>query len=206
MVNPDYRLETIHRNAGEIAHFAQHLHQGKPARTFRSAGKVRVLSKADVRNKLLLGADQVIVAFNKTRIELNNHIRQRLGFKGTVGIGERIICLRNHHQRGLYNGQQGTVDRVDHVRSVLDFTTDDTAHREVPFDPGQFAQEKLVSSWTADAPVPFDYAHAITCHKAQGGEWNRVLVFEQLCEHWDHRRWAYTAASRARKVLRWIAA
>ncbi|MFN9959486.1 MAG: hypothetical protein ACK55I_40875, partial [bacterium] len=28
MREPDYRLETIHRNAGEIAHFAEYVRQG----------------------------------------------------------------------------------------------------------------------------------------------------------------------------------
>src|SRR5262249_24761853 len=34
MATPRYKLETIHRNAGEIAQFGQHLRAGKPARSF----------------------------------------------------------------------------------------------------------------------------------------------------------------------------
>jgi ATP-dependent exoDNAse (exonuclease V) alpha subunit len=47
--------------------------------------------------------------------------------------------------------------------------------------------------------------YAVTCHKAQGDEWNRLLVIEQNGK-WDHARWAYTAASRAKVALDWVVA
>jgi ATP-dependent exoDNAse (exonuclease V) alpha subunit len=51
----------------------------------------------------------------------------------------------------------------------------------------------------------FDYAYAITCHKAQGGEWPGVLVMEGRFgrDEDDRRRWCYTAASRAQEKLYW---
>ena len=49
------------------------------------------------------------------------------------------------------------------------------------------------------------FAYAVTCHKAQGGQWDAVfidqgyLVEDMLCdEYW---RWMYTAFTRARKQL-----
>ena len=68
----------------------------------------------------------------------------------------------------------------------------------------QFNQEKK-ADWQQGC-LPFDYCYAVTCHKAQGDEWDRVVVIEQRCDRWDHARWAYTAASRARKSLIWIPA
>ena len=49
----------------------------------------------------------------------------------------------------------------------------------------------------------FAYAYAITCHKAQGSEWNQVLVFEEWFPNVaeEHKRWLYTAATRASEKL-----
>lgn len=54
-----------------------------------------------------------------------------------------------------------------------------------------------------DAPFDFAYAYAITCHKAQGSEWDKVLVFEESFprESDEHIRWLYTAATRAKEKL-----
>ena len=47
------------------------------------------------------------------------------------------------------------------------------------------------------------YGYAITCHKAQGGEWETAIVdYYGRCGLSDnHLRWCYTAATRARKTL-----
>ena len=54
-----------------------------------------------------------------------------------------------------------------------------------------------------DAPFDFAYAYAITCHKSQGSEWDKVLVFEERFpfDEEEHRRWLYTACTRAREKL-----
>ena len=50
-----------------------------------------------------------------------------------------------------------------------------------------------------DEPLVFEYGYAITCHKAQGGEWNKVLVIEENFpfDKEEHARWLYTAITRA---------
>ena len=52
-------------------------------------------------------------------------------------------------------------------------------------------------------PYDFAYAYAITCHKAQGSEWDKVLVFEEgfPFNAEEHKRWLYTAATRAKDKL-----
>ena len=58
---------------------------------------------------------------------------------------------------------------------------------------------KIVSEKTIDR---FEFAYAITCHKAQGSEFDYVVVFD---ESWlfgeDRFRWLYTAITRAKKRL-----
>ena len=53
------------------------------------------------------------------------------------------------------------------------------------------------------APFEFAYAYAITCHKAQGSEWNKVLVLEEWFPNVaeEHKRWLYTACTRASEKL-----
>lgn len=51
------------------------------------------------------------------------------------------------------------------------------------------------------------YGYAITCHKAQGGEWDNVFVdFKRpaKCNDISYYRWAYTALTRARNNLFYI--
>ncbi|MDD6996060.1 MAG: AAA family ATPase [Candidatus Borkfalkiaceae bacterium] len=80
--------------------------------------------------------------------------------------------------------------------------------RAMEFSDGTFAHEgdfralakkKIVH----DEPVcRFEFAYAITCHKAQGSEFNYVIVFD---ESWafgeERRRWLYTAVTRAKDKL-----
>ena len=52
-------------------------------------------------------------------------------------------------------------------------------------------------------PVEFNYGYAITGHRAQGSEWDKVLVFEENFpfDKVEHARWLYTAATRASERL-----
>ncbi len=48
------------------------------------------------------------------------------------------------------------------------------------------------------------YGYAVTCHKAQGGEWDRAVVVFEKRRGWDNPswfRWCYTAITRARREL-----
>ena len=55
----------------------------------------------------------------------------------------------------------------------------------------------------ADAPIELAYGYAITCHRAQGSEWDKVLVLEEKFpfDKDEHKRWLYTAATRASDKL-----
>ena len=52
-------------------------------------------------------------------------------------------------------------------------------------------------------PREFTFGYAITCHKAQGSEWNKVLVIEESFPFPkdEHARWLYTACTRAASRL-----
>jgi hypothetical protein len=104
---------------------------------------------------------------------------------------------------------QGIVRKVYLIKNkhYMDFEFDGILLEGVHFDISYFGQESYkMKQHGKDGPNPFDYAYCITAHKSQGDEWDDVLVIEQVCKNWSHKRWAYTAASRAKKKLRWKAA
>ena len=44
----------------------------------------------------------------------------------------------------------------------------------------------------------FDYGYALTVHKAQGSQWDRVVLFDESYAFREHRgRWLYTGLTRA---------
>jgi exodeoxyribonuclease-5 len=207
MRDPDYSLETIHRNAGEIAHFAEYIRQGyRPSSWQVRNGPSKSISFVPRGRHMdvALDADQVICAYNKTRAEVNFDVRKSLGRGQGLEAGDRAMCLRNDSRVGLFNGMQGVV-RTVYKGDYMDFESDGEVHH-VPFDPKVFGQVKYELDRDRDSPAPFDYSYCVTAHKAQGSEWDSVLVIEQKCDLWDHRRWAYTAASRARESLYWCEA
>jgi len=184
MEKPDYILETIHRNAGEIAHFAEFIRKGyRPAAwEHQSLGnKVEFIHPRSYK-KAIHEVDQVICAFNKTRVEINIEARKQLGRKGIQPVAnDRIMCLRNNSRVGLFNGMQGVVESVDDNR--LTFAANDEMFYDLTYDPGVFHQAKPYFDY--DGPHPFDFCWAITCHKAQGDEWPKGLVLEQKCDLWS---------------------
>jgi len=62
---------------------------------------------------------------------------------------------------------------------------------------------KLRPTYGEIVPKEFTYAYAITCHKAQGSEWNKVLVLEEPFpfDKKEHIQWLYTACTRASEKL-----
>ena len=62
---------------------------------------------------------------------------------------------------------------------------------------------KLRPTYGEIVPKEFTYAYTITCHKAQGSEWNKVLVLEESFpfDKKEHIQWLYTACTRASEKL-----
>lgn len=205
MAEPMYKLEKVHRNAGEIAYFAEHLRQGKPSSGFLGSQKVQIVNPNAIQDKHLSNVDQVIVAFNNTRVVINERVRVHKKISYTyITVNEKIICLRNNRQEGLFNGMQGIVTRLNKKADRFDFISQGINFYEVSYCPDQFGKEKNEFKFNQDKN-PFDYAYAITAHKAQGDEFDNVIVYEEKCNKWDHRRWSYTAASRAKENIIWVA-
>lgn len=67
-------------------------------------------------------------------------------------------------------------------------------------DEGRINKMKRSKSYL---PLIFDYGYAITCHRAQGSEFNNVLVIEESFpfSREEHARWLYTACTRSSERL-----
>jgi ATP-dependent exoDNAse (exonuclease V) alpha subunit len=119
MANPDVTLETVHRHAGEIPRFAEFVRQGNaPVNWQRHArytgAAVRFVDFADLHAvEVERAPDQIIVAFNKTRVLFNRDARELYGFPADhPAAGDRVICLQNDRELGIYNGQQGVIKQL----------------------------------------------------------------------------------------------
>jgi exodeoxyribonuclease-5 len=148
--------------------------------------------------------DIIVCGFNKDRVAINSWVRRRHGRTGPVTAGDRVVCLRNEHDLGIFNGMLATVDDARTMKSrngreipVLD-VTDDMGERfeSLPYAPEQFGEEKTLRDVRKEKTL-WDFGYALTCHRVQGSEFGRVLVLEQISNKWDPKRWRYTAVTRA---------
>lgn len=94
-------------------------------------------------------------------------------------------------------------DRFDYI--PIDYTCLTTGEKLLT---GKQEYQMRKNNKCPDPPFEFAYAYGITCHKAQGSEWGKVLVYEERFpyEKEEHARWAYTAATRASEKLVWVKA
>lgn len=201
--DPNFTLTEIHRQAkgSPIIHYATMARNGDPI-PFGESGDSRVVEKGVLKIEHLMEADQVIVGRNRSRNHVNQKAREFLGRKSLYPEeGDRLICTRNHNELGLLNGSQWIVTRItDHGLDVAEVRLESADSAQVwegPMHKLPFEGE-TVSPWIAREAGHFDYAYAITAHKAQGSQWNHVIVVDESgCFRGDSRRWLYTAITRA---------
>ena len=204
MANPDFKLETIHRNANNIARFAEFIRNGESPINYKHFDKqVMISSKKSVTTKTLCEYDQVICGFNKTRLSLNEKMRAHLKMKGLLSVHEKIICLKNNRNLKIFNGMQGIVTKKIQDNKINFLTDNKNLFLELSLN--QFGKEKILEDANDNPELGyFDYAYVITTHKAQGDEFDTVCVYEeQAPKLWNPARWSYTAATRAKQELLW---
>lgn len=92
------------------------------------------------------------------------------------------------------------LDRVDQQVLWIDFRERHPGLRESTPEFWELAYRDPVLN-----PIIAKYGYAMTCHKAQGGQWTNVIVdypsYAQAHDSEEAFRWAYTAVTRARHEL-----
>lgn len=209
---PDVMLTQIHRQA-----------EGNPiiqlAATVREGGRLekgtygssRVISKRDLETEDVLDTDQVLVGMNRTRRLYNGRLRELKGFETlSPEVGDKLVCLRNNHKKGLLNGGIWTVSELVPgkgkrimVRALPEGAFAGAKTTRLRIHPAFFdgSEGNLTQKERRESDA-FDFGYALTVHKAQGSQWDNVVLFDESFAFREHRdRWLYTAVTRAAESL-----
>jgi len=169
-----------------------------------------VIRRDAIDGGTVMAADQVLVGLNKTRRAYNARMRELSGRAGlTPAVDEKLVCLRNDHERGLLNGGLWRVAKSvgmvnDYARMTLR-PEEDSARDPLPVA----VHRAFFEGTEANLPYPirresdeFDFGYALTVHKSQGSQWDDVVLFDESYAFREHRaRWLYTGVTRAAKRL-----
>jgi len=207
---PDAMLTEVHRQAADdpIIHMSMAVREGEwlePGRYGDSA----VVRKAALDPERVLGADQVLVGRNATRRSYNARLRERRGFADPLPqADDKLVCLRNNRRKGLFNGGLWTVKQRSAARASalsLRLQPDEDVGRvvKVSVRPECFTGGIEELDWQQRRRYDeFDYGYVLTVHKAQGSQWDDVVLFDESFAFPDSRaRWLYTGITRAARRL-----
>lgn len=210
---PDYLLSEIHRQAKDnpIIHLAMDVREGREIMR-GDYGAAQVISKSEVTQSLVLDADQVLVGTNRTRRRYNQRLRELKGFTADYPqSGDKLVCLRNDPAKGLLNGSLWQVmsssrETVKPGINLMIRPEDDDMDRgaaKIKLLKAAFEDVETEIPWTTRKRYDeFDFGYALTVHKAQGSQWNNVVLFDESYAFRDSReRWLYTAITRAAETL-----
>lgn len=180
-------------------------------------------------------ADQVLCYKNSVRNDLNQKIRALNGFEGNLPVkGDKVICTRNNWQifAGGYPLMNGCIGYSDSVGVCHDVSNDpweevDSSYIyafDMRFRP-DFSDNKtflkVFKKPFVDCDLSFqqcsrddkdlvqlDFGYAITAHKAQGSEFNNVIIYDDIPRRMLSddiiRSWLYTAVTRAKQNLIYV--
>jgi exodeoxyribonuclease V alpha subunit len=130
-------------------------------------------------------------AFNRTLQAHHGAGRSALEYRGgghntwrKFMVGDRVMQTRNDYQKGVYNGDVGTVLTIDREQTAVQVQIDGNRHR--------YAGKELMA---------LRLAYAVSIHKSQGSEFPAVII-PLLTEHHVmlRRNLLYTAVTRARSL------
>ena len=208
---PDAMLTEVHRQAQDdpIVRLSMDVREGRRLEP-GIYGETRVVEKAELDPQRVLDADQVLVGRNATRRAYNMRTRERRGFPGALpAAGDKLVCLRNNRRKGLFNGalwsvKDGPTARRDVIKMRI-APDDDIGRRPIKVSVRAECFTGAIDSleWPLRKRYDeFDYGYVLTVHKAQGSQWDDVVLFDESAAFQDSRqRWLYTGITRAAKRL-----
>jgi exodeoxyribonuclease-5 len=214
---PDAMLTEVHRQAQDdpIVRLSMLAREGLRLEPGRY-GDSEVVLRNDFDPDRVVETDQILVGRNNTRRAYNTRLRERLGREeGLPVAGDKLVCLRNNRKKALFNGGLWTVREraagksgsiitmriapdADLSGSALGVKGVKVSVRRECFLGGiedfDWPQRKKYDE--------FDYGYVLTVHKAQGSQWDDVVLFDESFAFPDSRaRWLYTGITRAAKKL-----
>lgn len=204
---PDVMLTEVHRQAKDnpIVHLSMIVREGgrlEPG----TYGKSRIIRRREIDAAAVMKADQVLVGLNKTRRLYNTRLRELNGYRDPMpAVGEKLVCLRNDKTKGLLNGGTWAIQTLRGIRNDfirMDVLPDDDVRRrsvEVAVHKAFFeGTEEEVPFALRRESDEFTFGYALTVHKAQGSQWDDLVLFDESYAFREHRsRWLYTGLTRA---------
>lgn len=207
-VKPDIQLDEIHRQAldNPIISMAETVRKGEPL-PLGSYGGSKVIDQK-LEGGEMLNHDIILTGLRRTKKACDDRCRSLLGHQSAVPEKhDQVMCVKNNHSMELLNGQIFEV--LEHATPMGDATLslhvknlDDNEEKVVTVSEKLFHGQPL-QKWEHEEDIQeFEYAYAITVHKAQGSQWGNVLLFDQKEKFpmWsvrDRQRWLYTGITRA---------
>lgn len=217
-------------NKGDIIFLANQVANGFPLLD-GYYGNSMVIEPEDLTDEMMLWSDVVICGTNNTRDIINNHIRSLMGFDSLMpSFGERMVCRNNNWNmvskdiRGfdinLVNGMVGTIVESPGISTYnskeqglpMTFMCDiiNTTFRCTIDKDFLLAESKdKVNFKNRFRPVYhrgqfFEFAYAITCHIAQGSQFNKVIYIEESLDPSIQRCLNLVGATRAVQQLIYV--
>ncbi|MEO1102715.1 MAG: AAA family ATPase [Pseudomonadota bacterium] len=210
---PDVMLTEIHRQAAEspIIRLSMDVREGRGI-AVGDHGAARVVTKRGMDPALASEADQVLVGMNATRNKANAWLRSKRGIEGAPQRKDRLVCLRNNRKLGIYNGAVYDVLGPGKLRKKQRRKPDEitlNVRGEGEYEPvtvrahqGVFGGGEVPRGKEGRGYDPFDYGYALTVHKSQGSQWDKVCIFdESRVFREDAKRHLYTGITRAAEDL-----
>lgn len=208
---PDVMLTEVHRQAADnpIIRLSMMVRAGERIAA-GAYGESRVLRRAEIDAGLVQAADQVLVGMNRSRRAFNTRMRQLAGHTDRYPqADEKLVCLRNDKKKGLLNGGIWIVKTMAAERSGklrYGVVPDDEPTRKptrIAVRPEYFTdgEEAVPPAFRRNSDA-FDYGYVLTVHKAQGSQWDDVVLFDESGAFREHKnRWLYTGITRAAQRL-----
>jgi exodeoxyribonuclease-5 len=215
---PDVTLTDLMRQSedSDIVKIATMVRLGIPLSYKDYPGGSRIIRKKEVTDEMLMTSDICICGKNDTRRDLNKYIREELfdRRKNHPMINDKLICRMNNRNCPpidnlifLTNGLIGYVydyDISDINKNIV----------KIDFRP-DFYENKMFNNVNIDYKYlmgysdkndrflnKFEYGYAITCHLAQGSEYDNVFIYnERMGTNEYYKRWLYTAVTRAKEKV-----
>ncbi len=218
--NPDVILTQIMRQNenNPIIHLSQKVLRGEDLK-INVYGTSAVIDRRNVEDLNFINNDIVLTGTNRLRHAVNDLFRTKY-YTGLdplfPAVGEKVVCVKNNWNRCLddsiylTNGLVGYITyitREDYRRNMIniDFRPDfmKKSFRDIPVIYDHLFQLDTDKPYDPSADYfqgnPFEFAYALTVHKSQGSQWNRVLFLpERMSQPYDvYKKFLYTGITRA---------
>ena len=224
MKYPDFILKEIQRQAKDSA-IIQLAHQVRSGHIIEFGKHGPGVEKVDLANEIEFDpSDPDLVGityfaqvdptnpYHKGRIsvgDLNRMWRSNLGITSPHPVvGERLVCRDYIRRFGIPKGTMGVVRNIstrNYESYDVELVLDDGRLYEGFISSKQLNHNKAI--WGLQHLDKWDFGYGLTCHTAQGSEFESVVVFEPSKSfiNWlgrvSYSKWLYTAITRAKRQL-----